>query len=382
MPQSRDPSLPPVLTIFIEPLLKVLGRKVNFKPGVFVNRKEVIHDAIREAGFDPDNLAQYGDPDKGWKFSGQKPMGFQRRVWLAHRKCYDQGKGWLPKGQVPLTLKGKKRGYLALTEAGAEKAKALCGTTEDDTGGSGGNLTADFLNKRLTDTGGLDGTLYSLMKAAVRVKLPLSATIGIVDDHIQTCFMKLIQRDALRERILRGKNITDSHLATYAVRSGFTDIRRDGTEPVCREMYGAQTERERAKLREERARRQEENKDLYEARPSTSIASGRRVTWDKDDKDWKTIADVEDTQAVDGDEAMAKRAFDDLWERIEVVVRYKKPNAWKRYMTILRMVSNGWSVKEIAHAEGVSRNRAATLVAQARKCVREGRNSDMLAAVL
>lgn len=381
MAQDKTPpsSLPPSNKTFIEPMLKVLGRKTGFKEGVYVHNKELHVEIVKEAGFDPDNLEQYGKPEDGWTMWGQHPLkdGLARRIWYAHRECfYDKAR---KKGMPKLTTRGPKRGTWGLTKLGAEKAKALCDTSNDNSSG-GGNVTSEFLQKRLAETGGLRGTLYGLMESAVKAKLPMSATIGIVDDHIQTCMLKLVQRDALRERILSGTKVTDSHLATYAVRSGFTDIRRDGTEPVCREMYGARTERERSKMKAERERREREEQEGFEVRPT--VTKDKRITWHRDDGEWMTIADVEDTEAVDGDVAMAQMAFEDTWQRIEAIVRANSPRAWQRYVTILHRVTDGWSIKEIARAEGVSRNRAATLVAEARKCVRDSRDADLLSAVL
>lgn len=355
---------PPSLSHYIEPLLKVLGQRVGFKAGVFIPNKDIIPDIIREAGFDPDNLEQYGDPGMGWSYEGQKPAGFRRQVSLAHRKLYSKtGTVKLPKGQPQLTMTGKPRGQMALTDEGVAKAKELCGVKDDGTS-SGGNATAQFLDKRLAETGGIGGKLYALMCAAVISKLPLSATIGIVEDHVQNCLLNLIRRNALKGRLANGVRITDSHLATYAVRTGFTDIRKDGTEPVCREMYGARTERERAK------------------QVKLGPLNDERLSWSKAEDGSFTISDVADAESQDGATVEAHLAFDDMWENIRAVVREKKPKVWERYVKILFHVANGWSIKEIATAEGVSRHRAASLVNTARRCVREGRAEDLLSAVL
>jgi len=360
MPGTRDPLKPPKPSHYHDPILKVLGQHVGFKSGVFVSSNAILPDIIREAGYDPDNLEKEGDPALGWTMEGQSPAGFRRQVSIAHRRFYStKGTVKLPKGQPALTLLSTPRGKMALTEEGVKKAKELCGIKEDSSS-SGGNMTSKFLDKRLAETGGLDGTLYTLMRAAVSSKLPLSASIDRVDDHIQNCLLNLIRRDALRGRILKGVHITNSHLATYAVRTGFTDIRKDGTEPVCREMYGARTERERAK------------------KIVLGPLDDDRLCWSVNEDGTHTVSDI----AVDGDEAEAKMAFENIWAQIREVVKDKKPQKWERYVTILYRVSEGWSVKEIAAAEDVSRHRAASLVQEARRCVREGRAENLLASVL
>lgn len=354
--QSRDPNLP-TLTDFVDPLLKVLGQKTSFKPGVFLNPKDVVPDVIREKGFDPTNLSQYGKPEDGWTYRGEKPAGMSRNVSLAYRKCfnykYASRKNW-----VQLTIKAQDvdqtRGWMALTDEGVEVARALCGM-DAPTGNNGQNATSQFLNKRLAETGGVQGTLYTKMRSAVGLKLPISASSGMVDDHIQNCFLKLIQRDSLRERIKKGENITDSHLATYAVRTGFTDIRKDGTEPVCREMYGARTERERAK------------------RLTLPAADDERLTWIKEDDGTLTIADVADTESGRINDSISKVYFDETWDRITEILKTKKPKSWERYVLILQRVTAGWTVKDIADAEPVSTNRASALISEARKCVRDSK---------
>ena len=63
--------------------------------------------------------------------------------------------------------------------------------------------------------------------------------------------------------------------------------------------------------------------------------------------------------------------FDGIMEQIEDIVRRKKPKAWMRYVGIIRMRVSGFTVKEIAKEEGVSHHRAASIVAEARRCMKE-----------
>jgi len=382
--QKAPPGSPPPNLTFIRPLLIVLGRLTNFKDDVFLDRMTVIPDTMREAGIDPDDLAKHGIPEHGWRMMGQKQKdghedGFVRRIYYAHRNARD--KRYFPrkgefKGMPFLTSLGPKRGHWGLTKEGVKVAKQLCGV-KDSSSSTGGNLTSKFLDKRLTETGGLNGTLYTLMRAAVSVKLPLSASIDIVDDHIQNCLLKLIARDALRGRLLKGQKITNSHLATYCVRTGFTDIRKNGTEPVCREMYGARTETERVKQRQAR------EGDI----PAITIFPTFRnndftTTWERDTNGVLVLNDVADKDAVDGSTFMERQRFETLWADIEARVKAKKPQAWERYVSILERVVAGCSIKDIAKQESISRHRAATLVCEARRCVRDSKADDLLAAVL
>ena len=338
MPECAGPR-PPSAFHFVEPLITALGKATKFKSGVFVRGCSVLDDIIRGAGYDPKNLAQYGDPALGWRLSGWKPLGFRRRVqrtfWNA-RTCKN-----------PLVTKGPETGLWGLTEAGVARARLLTG---------GRNLTAEFLDRRLKATGGADGSLMGLLRASVTKRLPRSASAGLVDEHLHNWFVRFIGRDSLRERLLRGQAVPDTLLATYAVRSGFTDIRKMGTDPVCRELYGARTEREREAQQRKRAPLSRED-----------------VTW-KQEGSHLVVGDFRDTDTQDASQEFLDTVeFETLWANVERAVRTRKPKAWPRYLEVLRMRFEGFTVKEIAGVEGVSRYRASSIVSEARRCLREAR---------
>lgn len=318
------------------PLLKVLGRAVKFQPEVFVLHKDLVPKVIRAAGFDPDNLGSYGPIDEGWRRKGRNPAGFDRNVSLAFRYAYRNC-------QEPLTVKGTNPGMWGLTEAGVALAKKMCKRQRPQK-----NATARFLDKRLCETGGINGTLWNLLRGTLAKRLSLSAKVGFLDDHIQNCWLKLIRLDALKSRIEDGVNISDSHLATYVMRTACTDVRDMATEPVCRELYGARTEKER------------------QTGTMISHASDQQVCWDTSG-DTTVVMDIVDTDA-----SMDERLqFEQLWSEVEQSIRDKKPKAGGRYAGIMHALYNGMTVKEIARQENVSPYRAAGMVAEARRCARE-----------
>ena len=345
MPE-RAGSAPPSASHFADPLVLSLGRAVGFKAGVFVQGSSVLAAIIQEAGYDPENLSQYGDPNKGWRLGGRGPTaGFRRRIQRAFRNT--------KQCSTPLTMKGPGRGSWGLTKAGVVRARALTG---------GCNLTGDFLDSRLRATGGMDGALMSLLRAALTKRLPRSASADLVDGHIHNCFVRLISRDSLRERLLRGQAVPDTLLATYAVRSGFTDIRRMATNPVCRELYGARTERERETGR----------------LPQEKLPPQGAVNWRREGE-YLVVNDFADTTAPEPVELLQDRTeFEALWSSVERAVRTRKPKAWTRYLGVLRMRFEGFTVKEIAAAEGVSQHRASSIVSEARRCLREARQTGAL----
>lgn len=214
----------------------------------------------------------------------------------------------------------------------------------------GKNATSKFLDKRIRDTGGLCGSFMKVLKAAVVSKLPVSNAVGMVEDHVQNCFERLIRRDSLRERLAAGHTITDQQIAMFAVRAGYTDIRDSGTDPVAREMFGARTEREREKG------------------VVTNPITDPRVVWASPDSGEApgTWVDIADNVANQEDEMQ----FAQIWSRLEDTIRKHKPHAADRYIGILRAKVDGNTVNDIANDEAVSNFRANSMMSEIRRVLR------------
>jgi len=199
-----------------------------------------------------------------------------------------------------------------------------------------------------------------MMIGAVSSKLPISAHTDKVEDHVQNCLLRLIRRDSLRERILAGKKIPNSLLATYAVRAGYTDIRDEGKDPVARELYGARTQTE-----------------IQKGVLAKSPVGNNHVVWQKEEGHAAEMLDIscsEDPLHVTEDWMQ----FEGVMEQVEDLVRHKKPKAWMRYVGIIRMRVCGFTIRDIASEEGVSTHRAASIVAEARRVVKEATTSQEL----
>jgi len=221
------------------------------------------------------------------------------------------------------------------------------------------NYTSEWLSTHLRPTGRSgESKLMRAMKAAVRSKCPISAQSDKVEDHIQEFLLKLVRRDGLRKKILAGDKITYSHLASYAVRSAWTDARNAGTEPVEREMYGARTERER---------REWGDTPLPEL-PQTKPDS--RLIWGGEEDGNSAIVGVVDAANPPDVLFQQRKDFEVMWSRIETVMRSQKPQAWERYSGILRMKYQGLSTDDIAEKENVSTHRAASLIQEAKSAIR------------
>jgi hypothetical protein len=342
----------PVPLDFRPALLQILGKIAKFKSGVFVDRREITAEVIRATGYDPDRLDQYGDPALGWKRTGTlAPEGFDRKVQRAFLNGYQKRPG------SPLTVSGGN--YLwGLTELGVEEGfRQFCLHDRTDPR----NATSRFLDRRLKET---KGGLMRLLNTAVATNLPICAVTGQVEDHVQTCFTRLIVRDALRGRIESGNLITDEMLATFAVRSGYTDIRNAGTEPVTRELYGTRTARERAKGL------------------TVGPMSDPRLVWDaeNDPGHWVDVADTDSSMTAESVED--RIFFEQVWQHVEQIVLGDKPRAGKRYTGVLRQRCNDMMVGEISKNEGVSKHRAASMLAEVRRVMRKADEKGLLNGLL
>jgi DNA-directed RNA polymerase specialized sigma24 family protein len=228
------------------------------------------------------------------------------------------------------------------------------------------NITAEWLGEKFKAPGGAaKSELYKLMVRSVASKLPVSAASQYVEDHVQECLLRLIHRDSLRERILAGENITPSHLATYAVRSACSDIRSMGTNPVCREIYGARTETERLKAKAEGT----DNGRRWKIKDP-------RVSFQKDEDGISALVEIADEAGLAVEDV---QAFGIFWARMENMLKWRVPGAWPRYAKILRMKLEGGTTKEIAKELGVSSSRTTTMMSVARKILREARDQGFFA---
>lgn len=342
----------PTPVFFRDAALMVLGEATHFKIGVFVDNKTLLDDILKRAGIDIANLDKRGTPEDGWILEGK---GGLRDV--AYGTIYRMGG---TKITIPLTVP-RGRGFWGLTEEGAKEALRL--VTEARPQKQTKNITAEFLERRLKATGGIEGHLWNLFRTTLKAHLTISDTTDRIDDHIQTGLMRLISRDALRERLMSGQAVEDTQLSNYILRSAYNDCRDEGTEPTSREMYGALTEKERA----------------------TGVKRGpvadSRVIWAKNSDRWDTatITEIKDTGSPMSTEAVQDAIyFEECWEKIEAIVREKKPHAWRRYVQVLKQRVEAFRVKEIAEGENVSPYRAASIIAEARRVVREAEEEGKL----
>lgn len=250
-----------------EPLLIVLGQKTEFQAERPVCHKTLMDDVLRAAGIDVVNPPQ---PLKG-------KQGLYRKVHYAWR---NQREGYCPRKVQPFTTLGQDRGSWGLTEAGVKRARELAKVVDpvnnviqsldkaslrlavealdvepDDEASTvafepavvpkpevrisprGGNQTAQWIAEK-------GPKLMSRLRKHITQKMPRSAIMDKVDDHIQTFLTNLIKRDALARYINEGQSIPLSRVCAWCRRSAYSDIRDEGRDPVTRTLHGALTKDE------------------------------------------------------------------------------------------------------------------------------------------
>lgn len=224
------------------------------------------------------------------------------------------------------------------------------------------NETSVWFDKHLTPPKGkAESDLMRMMKGAITKRLPVSARADLVEDHVHTYIMRAIRRNSYATVLRDGGCLPYSKVVSYCLNSGRTDARDMGTNPVCREMYGARTERERV--------------------------NGVRVTDDSD-----TPHTLEGRQCFDGDgnlvipdmtDMTVKTGldFERVWGRVQEIVNSRLTHG-EQYIQVLVHRANGLNLQEIAETEGITRNRAATMLSTARRCLREDFRSKELSALL
>lgn len=202
------------------------------------------------------------------------------------------------------------------------------------------NTTAQWLNEHLSRK---DGKLMRVVMQAIASKCPISSSTSQVEDHAQEFFVRLIRRDSLRKRLSEGGPVTYTHIASYAVRSAFTDARNAGTEPICRELFGARTETERRKIQ-----------GVVESDVMLRHVSGdtTTVTMTHDDHDNPMLGDVVVHTAMAVEDRLA---FEATWEKVETLIRRRRPGSADRDIAILQRRVQGWTAQEISEALGVNR---------------------------
>lgn len=326
--QTHDQRPLPTPGSLYDPVLRVFGRLTQLQAEVGVPLKQIIDSTLVEIGIDPAAMPPL------WRHRvGKQNMKGRELVCLAVKGLKER------KLRSPVFKAGNA--LWALTPVGVEQAKTLLDALVPPKPQP--NLTAKWFDKHLRKP-----ELMRLMRQALSKHLPVSARTHQIEDHMQEYFLRAIRRDAFAKVLAEGGDLPYSKVVAYCLNSGRTDARDAGTEPVCRTLFGARTEKERR---------------MQPVVELTEVPAAK--TWDSDG----SLVPQDEVVTIEDE------SFEQVWHRIEEMVEEKKPQAWERYSSVLLMIyRGGLTVAEVGVQLNVSRNRAATIIAEARRCVRESLN--------
>lgn len=394
-PKSEGRPSEPSSSHLIAPLLHVLGEKSKYTPRVFFDprftqapldrdgvpipprfrtaeqkaamKRKAISDAVlRAAGLDPDHETLLPFP-----LRGNKPMGFYRRIEVA---CYRYSSGYPrpTKNDPPWLFVLDERGW-ALTEAGVGYAVAAREHFATD----GRNATAIWFEGQMAN--GLYEKLHQTLM--YEPKLAKERVSGEITDHLHTFIATSIRRDAFRSWLARGDAPTTRQMCEWAIRKGISAFRRYSQDSLHRTMRGALTSHER----------NNGNQITTAAMVPTTFAEVfQGSSEDTDHQDARVLVDTGATE-----QQLHDMAWNEGLDRVRDAIRRHKPGAAERYVRIFDLMCQGYTVAELGHlasvsaereqelraqgytteqigqAEGgVSRNRAASIMADCREAIR------------
>ena len=211
----------PTASFFHNFVLLAIGRLSRWTAYVSVPHHDVIAETLRLASIDPLTTT--------WPLKGRR--GLHRVIGFAVRNQCRAHCGSRP---ALCTILGS--GQWALTALGVEAAQDLQQQPDTQPDAGGPNTTSRWLEQHYKP-------LYERLHSYLGRELPRSRELNKVDDHIHNFLSHLIRRDSLRSRLEAGKNISYGQVCAWARPSAVTDLRGEGTEPVCR-LHGALTQRE------------------------------------------------------------------------------------------------------------------------------------------
>lgn len=209
------------------------------------------------------------------------------------------------------------------------------------------NLTAQWLAKNGRET-------FAMLVSYLSQRLLVSQRLSLIEDHVQTFLLKLIEKDTLAPHLREGKTVQPSVLRWWVVQSAATELRGWGVDASLRTSRGAKTNRER-------------KVEAGEADPMVAQSEHTMVERRYEIENGQVACDLYDPYARDAEEeAMASQHL----EAARVIIRYRIPNAASRYEQVLDCMLAGMKPSEMASYVGVSRHRMAAMISRIREVIR------------
>jgi hypothetical protein len=318
--------------------------------------KEVLHKTIKKLGLDP----------KKEKLQGAEGWSLKLRMLF---RSYMEGVPSSNPSYVALLGYGR----WALTPLGVEYLKSIFPEDilkiEQPLTIKGPNETSQWL-----DSNGVK--LYKYLTKNLPKTLKMSATLGSIDDHIQTFFVKIITNNALKPYISLNKQISFSMLNAWAIRSAYSEFTTMGQEPVERVMRNAKTETELT-LEKLNASKDSDSLDLNPlnmSSPSFGYEFRLQKSTDSDSNNMNFEADSFDFEIYDSenqeDKLLSKMSFGKNFNYIKNQISdvFSKSKDQNLALKIFDdMIFTNKNIQEIAESNATATSKVYSIISKIRE---------------
>lgn len=212
----------------------------------------------------------------------------------------------------------------------------------DEEAGRASNLTAGWIK-----THGV--RVRAMLVSFLTAKLTTSRRMELIEDHVQTFLLRMVERDTFRPILIEGKEPSPSVLRIWLMQSAATEMRGWGVDASLRVSRGAKTNRDRLV-------------DAGKAVPAPVIHANpvREVVSVADSGD--VSSDYFDGKASPED-AMADR------QMIEIYRRRICEKLNERHAAVFDLLLEGAKRREVAEEQGLTTAQVAVMISQIREVV-------------
>jgi hypothetical protein len=355
----------PTEKYWLAPVLHVLASKAYYRPGIFIADTDALWDeVVVAAGFDTSNPDALPRPlDRKRKGKGRKQGLYSLAYYAAF---YARGDIARP-APVPLVVKQGKS--WALTEAGIAVAANLHSEFSERKIRKNAQGEEIEVEARNVTNVWLDGQIqfHGLHKRLLNAITYDPTTrkereSGEVDDHVDHFLASRIHNNSFATRLGTCDPPTFREIKTYTLRATYTTFKRRAQDPLHREGRGALTDSERKA-----------------GGPTTaSMVSSEYSKVLQTTECLRSEGTVMSEVIVDNAQVardMHRLDFDRGMNKVREAFRRFKPGNHDRMYRVFNLMAEGHTVEQIGEHEGVTRNRAATLMADTRGALRAARQA-------
>lgn len=202
--------------------------------------------------------------------------------------------------------------------------------------------TADWVKANFT-------RIFPLLVKHVNNNMRRSRDLGLSEDHVQTFLERLVRNDTFGPYLEAGKPVKDGVLMFWVLQSACTEVRADGTDPVCRTTRGSRTHRER------------QQPNLAPTQAPEPI----QAVYGTDGADGSPTQDLVDPM-VSAEEALARRH---ALARCRNLIRkeLRAQEGGRRHLAVFDALAEGVPVKALGADYGLKRDQVAAVLGDLRR---------------